>query len=137
MVSKFDRIIEHIINEDNAAARKLFHDVVVEKSRKIYEDMEEAKHEDVFDEVEHEETAGIGGDEADDFEDDVVDHDVDQPSVGNEDELFADDDEEMADDDSFDADDEFGDEENEFGDVRIETRNGQTRRSTHRRRRRK
>jgi len=49
----------------------------------------------------------------------------------------VDDDEEMADDDSFDADDEFGDEENEFGDVRIETRNGQTRRSTHRRRRRK
>jgi hypothetical protein len=41
MATKFDKIIEHIINEDHDSARKLFHDVVVEKCRTIYENMDE------------------------------------------------------------------------------------------------
>jgi hypothetical protein len=36
---KFDKLIELIINENEQQARELFHDIVVEKSREIYESM--------------------------------------------------------------------------------------------------
>jgi hypothetical protein len=117
MVTKFDRIIEHIISGNEKAARRAFHEVVVEKSRKIYESLEmdgeeEHEHRGLLDEVDFEETSGInevGGDESDDFASDVVDPEVEQPMAGAEDDEFASDDEEMASDE-----DEFSD-ENEFG----------------------
>ena len=34
---KFEQLIDLIINEDEEKARALFHDIVVEKSREIYE----------------------------------------------------------------------------------------------------
>lgn len=34
--NKFESLIEHILNDDENAARELFHDIVVEKSREIY-----------------------------------------------------------------------------------------------------
>ena len=128
MVTKFDRIIEHIIGGNQNAARKLFHEVVVEKSRKIYENLEMEdmgseddqmvdEHGGLLDEVDVEETSGInevGGDEADDFDTDVVDPEVEQPMAGAEDGEFTGDDEEMAGDDEFGNENEFGDEE-EFG----------------------
>lgn len=36
---KFEQLIDFIINEDEEKARALFHDIVVEKSREIYESM--------------------------------------------------------------------------------------------------
>ena len=36
---KFEQLIDLIINENEEQARALFHDIVVEKSREIYEDM--------------------------------------------------------------------------------------------------
>jgi hypothetical protein len=38
---KFEQLIELIINENEEQARALFHDIVVEKSRQIYEDLME------------------------------------------------------------------------------------------------
>ena len=38
-MSKYEQLIEYIINEDEAKARELFHTIVVEKSREIYESM--------------------------------------------------------------------------------------------------
>jgi hypothetical protein len=35
--AKFDRLIDLIVNEDHATADQLFHDIIVEKSREIYE----------------------------------------------------------------------------------------------------
>ena len=40
MGRNFEKLIEHIINSDDAAARKLFHSIVVSKSRSIYENLE-------------------------------------------------------------------------------------------------
>ena len=37
--SKFEQMLEHLINEDEAKARELFHDIVVAKSREIYEEL--------------------------------------------------------------------------------------------------
>ena len=38
-MNKFEELIEMIINDEQDKARDLFHDVVVEKSREIYEEL--------------------------------------------------------------------------------------------------
>jgi hypothetical protein len=49
--TKFEQMLEHLVNEDTEQAKELFHQIVVEKSREIYEnilaeDFTEAKDED-------------------------------------------------------------------------------------------
>ncbi len=107
-MNKYEQLIEHIINDDEARARELFHQIVVEKSREIYESLmdEEYAEEDIGgDEVEslmHEihadETDGIGegGDEGD-LKMDLGDNDGeeglddimtgDEPEMGDEGDL--------------------------------------------------
>jgi hypothetical protein len=107
-MNKYEQLIEHIINDDEARARELFHQIVVEKSREIYESLmdEEYAEEDIGgDEVEslmHEiradETDGIGegGDEGD-LKMDLGDNDgeeglddmmtIDEPDLGDEGDL--------------------------------------------------
>jgi len=87
--SKFEQMLESLINEDQETAKELFHQLVVEKSREIYEnilaedfaDLEETDDKDEddeqveenfgFAEAEDEDEGEIGGDETDDFIDDV------------------------------------------------------------------
>jgi hypothetical protein len=67
-MNKFEKLIEYIINDEDQKARALFHDIVVEKSRDIYESImdEEAgmdevagmEVEDMVDEVSQEESMG-------------------------------------------------------------------------------
>ena len=56
--SKFDEMLELLINEDKEAAEALFHEIVVEKSRDIYESLledEEVEEDDEVDEATDEE----------------------------------------------------------------------------------
>lgn len=80
-MNRFEQLIEYVINDEEQKARELFHDIVVEKSREIYEnlmaeeaeeELDEAEHEEL-DEAEHEEELdeAMGGDAADDLIDDV------------------------------------------------------------------
>jgi len=83
MSKNFEQLIEFVINDEEDKARELFHDIVVAKSRQIYEEMMEADEvveaeeddeemmeaEAADDEEEVEES--IGGDSADDLIDDV------------------------------------------------------------------
>jgi hypothetical protein len=39
MTSKFEQLIEYVINDEEAKAKELFHNIVVEKSREIYENL--------------------------------------------------------------------------------------------------
>jgi hypothetical protein len=39
MTSKFEQLIEYVINDEEAKAKELFHEIVVEKSREIYENL--------------------------------------------------------------------------------------------------
>jgi hypothetical protein len=84
LMDKFEQLIEFVINDDEAKAKELFHDIVVEKSRQIYEDImkqeeiEEAREEEdeSIEEGEEEEDESIeegalGGDQSDDLIDDV------------------------------------------------------------------
>lgn len=73
-MNKFEQLIEYVINDDEAKARELFHEIVVEKSRNIYEEMmraedeiDESSEEDIDESIDEE----LGGDQADDLIDDI------------------------------------------------------------------
>ena len=78
MTSKFEQLIEFVINDEEAKAKELFHDIVVEKSREIYENlMSEDEQEEELDESEKDEEdseeldENFGGDASDDLINDV------------------------------------------------------------------
>jgi len=104
---KFEQLIDMIINENDEQARSLFHDIVVEKSREIYESMmdEEQMDEnmggqvgDLLDEIGHEEEGMT--EEDDEFADIEVGDEEGDDGFG---------DEEMG------GEEDFGDEEGEAG----------------------
>jgi hypothetical protein len=77
-MKKFEQLIEYVINDEDAKARELFHEIVVEKSREIYEnlmDEEVNESEEDLDESEEDLEEGVdeamGGDQADDLIDDI------------------------------------------------------------------
>jgi len=79
-VNKFDKLIECVIANDDVQAKQIFHSIVVDKSRKIYEALDMEDNNRAFDEVEADHTTmgdedldEFGGDEADDLEQDVFD----------------------------------------------------------------
>jgi len=117
-MNKFEQLIEYVINDEDAKARELFHDIVVEKSRQIYEEMMEEEaitEESTEDEDEKAEKAGrkvtkdieyddkrdrkekkmdeamddLGGDQADDLIDDI---EVEEEGISMEDADMDDDD---------------------------------------------
>jgi len=96
--SKFEQMLEHLVNEESDKAKELFHQLVVEKSREIYENIladdfqteeEETEDDEAVEEAEdkddedmeesfgfaeagdEEDTGDIGGDAGDDFVDDI------------------------------------------------------------------
>lgn len=72
--TQFEALIEHIINDNEEAARELLHDIVVAKSREIYNEMmEEEDDADEADEEKVDEASfdEAGGDMSDDMIDDV------------------------------------------------------------------
>jgi len=80
---KFEQLIDLIINENEEQARALFHDIVVEKSREIYEDMMDDEMEEgmggqvgqMMDEISVEEQGMV------EAEDDDLDFDSDEDEV--------------------------------------------------------
>ena len=113
---KFEKLIELLINEDKQAAEQLFHEIVIEKSRSIYESiMDEDQSSGLIDEISSEEEGMDGMMEDDDeFTDDeeiAGDYDVD----GEEMEFDGEEDMDGGDEEidiEMDAD-EFDDEEGE------------------------
>jgi hypothetical protein len=94
---KFETLIDLIINENEEQARALFHDIVVEKSREIYENL-----------MDDEMGEGIGG-QVGDLQDEI---DVEQTgmSEGEDDDLEFDSEEDEVLDIEDGEDDEYGDE---------------------------
>jgi hypothetical protein len=90
---KFEKLIDLIINEDQEAARALFHDIVVEKSRTIYESLIEDETSSLDDEISAEETGSMDDGEYTDDEEMSGDYDVD----GEEGEFEVDSEEEFGD----------------------------------------
>lgn len=93
--TKFEALIEHIVNDEHEAARELFHDIVVEKSREIYNDLV----------AEDEELPS--GEESGDLESDIENVDADEEGFDAEDmEDAADELEDEMSNDENDMDDE-------------------------------
>lgn len=90
-MNKFEKLIEYVINDEDSKASDLFHEIVVDRSRQIYEDLMELE---------------LGGDEVDEFIDDV---EADEEGISAE---VADDESDEFDfDDSEEISDESTDEE--------------------------
>lgn len=82
-MSKYEQLIEFIINEQEDKARELFHQIVVSKSREIYESlMDETDINGIMDEVEMDEEGMAEGE----GEEDGMDLDLE---VGGEEEEFG------------------------------------------------
>jgi len=91
-MNRFEQLIEYVINDEEHKAQELFHDIIVEKSRQIYENMMEADEEEIeegapsmdasdrlIDEVEMEEESNMhmeADDEAEEGDDDMVGNDM-------------------------------------------------------------
>ena len=60
-MSKFEQLIEYIINEDEIKARELFHEIVVEKSRDIYESL-----------IDDQDLDEVGGNEVEEMVDEIT-----------------------------------------------------------------
>lgn len=86
-MNKYEQLIEYIINDDEAKAKALFHDIVVAKSREIYEslvDEEEGPGGNPVEELSDEVTADEEGMSEDDEE---LDTEVDAGGFGDEEEM--------------------------------------------------
>jgi len=118
-MNRFEQLIEYVINDEDAKARELFHDIVVAKSREIYENlMQEEAEEDLDESAEEEldeseeedlEEDAMGGDASDDLIDNIEADEEQDMSMEGED-MDDMDDGDMADDMGGDdmADDDMG-----------------------------
>lgn len=70
-MNRFEQLIEYVINDEDKKAQELFHDIVVAKSREIYENMMDEELDEELDEAEDVEEGAMGGDAADSLIDDV------------------------------------------------------------------
>ena len=94
MTSKFEQLIEYVINDEEQKARELFHDIVVEKSREIYENLmdedAEEQEESIEEDAEEQEESmeegmdSFGGDASDDLIDDVETEEQGMPMEDDE-----------------------------------------------------
>lgn len=65
--SQFEKLIEYVINDEEAKARELFHEIVVEKSRNIYESIMDEEDDSIEEGMDEQ----LGGDQSDSLIDDV------------------------------------------------------------------
>jgi len=119
--NKFEEMLERLINEDKVGAEELFHEIVVERSREIYENLlaEEADDEEVDEATDEEEVDESDDEEVDEASDDdelEEDFDLDEFEVEADDEMDMD----MGGDETDDmlgdlegGDDDMGDDEGE------------------------
>jgi len=122
--NRFEQLIEYVINDEEAKAKELFHQIVVEKSRAIYEDLmdEEAKEEQeesVEEDLEEDNAMGMeptevdtdvsetmGGSQAQDMIDDVQ---AEEQGMSEDDSEFDDEAEKAGKDLTHDIEDEHDD----------------------------
>jgi hypothetical protein len=91
-MNKYEKLIEYIINDDDAKARALFHEIVVEKSRDIYESiMEEEQYDEGFGGAPQEEMMDeITMDETGMAEDEEMDMMGDEEPISGDDDMDMD-----------------------------------------------
>jgi len=118
MTSKFEQLIEYVINDEEAKAKELFHDIVVEKSREIYENlMNEEEEEESMEESKEEEEESI--EESAEEEEESMEESMEEEEESIEEDFGGDASDDLIKDvdtkEKDDADAEFDDEAEEDG----------------------
>ena len=72
-MNRFEQLIEYVINDEEAKARELFHDIVVAKSREIYENLMQEEAEEDLDESAEEDLDESEEDELDEAKEEDLD----------------------------------------------------------------
>jgi hypothetical protein len=104
-MNKYEKLIEYIINDEDSKARALFHEIVVEKSRDIYESL--------MDEEQYDE--GMGGNQVNGMMDSIQ---ADEAGLPEDEEMdMGGDDEMLGGDDDMGGDDMGGDDMGGEGDI--------------------
>ena len=117
-MNKFEQLIEYVINDEDQKARELFHDIVVAKSREIYENLMQEEAEEDLDEAEENEADEKDEDldESEEMEEGAMGGDASDDLI---DEIEADEEQDMSmeaeGDDDMGDDDMGGDEGGDFG----------------------
>ncbi len=110
-MNRFEQLIEYVINDEEAKAKELFHDIVVEKSREIYENLMAEEAEEDLEEAEEMDEA----EELDEAEDIEEAEEMDEGAMGGDaadqliDNVEADEEMQEGEDDDFGGDDMGGD----------------------------
>ncbi len=114
--NKFEQMLESLVNDDQARAKELFHQIVVEKSREIYENLLSEEFDEDVEEAKEEDDDGMEEAMADDedgmeegMDDDVEEAMDDETDEGFDMSMEADDEPEMGDEPSMDQGDDFVD----------------------------
>ena len=91
-MNKFEQLIEYVINDEQAKAQELFHDIVVEKSRQIYENLMQEEAEEIEEGADEDiEEGDMGDDAADKLIDDVEAEEQQDMSMEGEEDFGGDD----------------------------------------------
>lgn len=77
-MNRFEQLIEYVINDEEAKAKELFHEIVVEKSRQIYENIMAEEAEEELDEGSEEEL-----DEGEEELDEAAEEDIEEGMGGD------------------------------------------------------
>jgi hypothetical protein len=106
MSTKFEQLLDYLVNEEMDKANELFHEIVVEKSKDIYENLisEEEEDEEVDESADDEDDESV--EEAADDEDDES---VEEAADDEDDESIDEGEEELEDSYVMDGDDDTGD----------------------------
>ena len=75
--NKFEEMLEHLVNEDKTKAEELFHEIVVEKSRDIYENLL-SEDDDEVEETTDEDVEETTDEEVDEASEDDLDQATDE-----------------------------------------------------------
>ncbi len=112
-MNKFEQLIEYVINDEESKARELFHDIVVEKSREIYENLMAEEANEDLDEAEDIEEGQEDLDEAEDIEEgqdtmggDAADSLIDDVEAEEQSNMNMEGEEDFGDDDGMGGDDD-------------------------------
>lgn len=108
-MNRFEQLIEYVINDEDAKARELFHDIVVAKSREIYENLMQEEAEEELDEAAEEE---LDESEEEELDEDAMGGDASDDLIDN---IEADEEQDMS-MESEESDAEFDDGAEEAGD---------------------
>ena len=91
-MNRFEQLIEYVINDEEAKAKELFHDIVVEKSREIYENLMQEEAEEIEEGADEDiEEGDMGDDAADKLIDDVEAEEQQDMSMEGEEDFGGDD----------------------------------------------